>query len=69
MRHSAKQYVSGEHHVNTVEGFWSQFKRSVRGTHVHISRKHMWKYLAEFRFRYNNRKAPGAMFGLLMRDL
>src|SRR5258707_5288887 len=42
--HSAKEYVRGIHHVNTLEGHWGLFKRAVKGTHVHISSKHAWKY-------------------------
>lgn len=55
------------HHVNTLEGAWSQLKRSIRGTHVHVSPKHLWKYVSEFSFRYNMRKeGHGAMFETLV---
>jgi transposase-like protein/predicted RNA-binding Zn-ribbon protein involved in translation (DUF1610 family) len=64
--HSAKQYVDGIHHTNSIEGFWSQLKRSIRGTHVHVSAKHLAKYLGEFEFRYNLRKSPSLMFDLLV---
>ena len=61
--HGAKQYVSGIHHVNGLEGYWSRLKNSINGTHVHVSAKHLWKYVAEFSYRYNMRKEePGAMF-------
>ncbi len=56
VQHSAKEYVSGIHHVNSLEGYWSQLKRSIRGTHVHASPKHLWKYISEFSYRYNMRK-------------
>jgi transposase len=59
--HSAGEYVRGIHHTNTIEGHWSLFKRAVRGTHVHISRKHMWKYVAEFSYRRNMRHSHSAM--------
>ena len=55
--------------MNSIEGYWSHFKRSVRGTHIHISAKHMHLYLAEFDFRHNARKIPDRMFYLLTRML
>jgi transposase len=66
VKHSKKEYVRGEHHVNTLEGHWSLFQRAVKGTHVHISAKHAWKYLAEFSYRRNMRSSHWAMFALLV---
>ena len=66
VEHGAKQYVKGSTHVNGLEGFWAQLKRSITGTHIHISQKHMAKYLAEFEFRFNMRKNPNQMFDRLM---
>ena len=54
------------HHVQHVESFWSLFKRSVKSTHIHISRKHMSKYLDEFTFRSNHRSMGNAMFDLII---
>jgi transposase len=59
VNHSADEWVRGIHHTNTLEGHWSQFKRAVRGTHVHISTKHAWKYVAEFTYRRNSALAHG----------
>lgn len=64
--HGAKEYVSGIHHTNTLEGYWSRLKLSIKGTHVHVSPQHLWKYVSEFSFRYNMRKAPEAMFNRLI---
>ena len=64
--HSDKQWVKGIHHTNSVEGFWSQIKRSIRGTHVHVSKQHMSKYLGEFEYRYNMRGNPEFMFSRLL---
>jgi transposase-like protein len=64
--HSAKEYVRGIHHTNSIEGHWSLFKRAVCGTHVHISSKHMWKYVSEFSYRRNMRHSHWAMFNLLI---
>ena len=60
--HSAGEYVSRFNplvHSNTVEGFFSIFKRGMRGVYQHASKKHLHRYLAEFDFRYSNRIALG----------
>lgn len=66
VNHGSGQYVHGTTHVNGIEGFWSQIKRSIKGTHVRISGKHMEKYLGEFEYRYNMRKRPELMFPRLL---
>jgi len=58
VRHKAKEYVVGAVHTNTIEGFWSIFKRGVVGTFHKVSAKYMPLYVAEFQFRYNNRQNP-----------
>lgn len=60
--HSRREWVRGDTHTNTIEGYWSRLKNSIKGTHVHISERHAWKYVSEFSFRYNMRKRPAAMF-------
>lgn len=45
----------GHWHTQTIDGFWSIFKRSIRGTHTAVSKKHLQKYLNEFAFRRNHR--------------
>ncbi len=61
--HSIAEYVRYEPgktvHTNTVEGYFSLFKRGMRGTYQHCQEKHLHRYLAEFDFRYNNRVALG----------
>lgn len=57
--HSHDEYVRGDIHTNTVEGYFSIFKRGMRGVYQHCSEKHLHRYLAEFDFRYNNRAALG----------
>jgi transposase-like protein/IS1 family transposase len=54
--HSRHQYVVGAVHTNTIEGFWSIFKRGVVGTFHKMSAKYMPLYVAEFQFRYNHRR-------------
>jgi transposase-like protein len=66
VNHGREEWVSGEHHTNTIESFWGHFKRSIRGTHVSVSRKHLAKYLGEFEFRYNLRHSPQVMFSRLL---
>ena len=66
VNHAAEQWVDGIVHTNTLEGFWSQIKRSIRGTHIHVSRKHLAKYLGEFEYRWNLRKRPEIMFARLL---
>ncbi|MDE3023559.1 MAG: IS1595 family transposase [Pseudomonadota bacterium] len=58
-RHSAGEYVRGKTHTNTVEGFYSVFKRGMRGVYQHCSEKHLHRYVAEFDFRYNQRARLG----------
>jgi transposase-like protein len=67
--HGCKQWADGDTHVNTLEAFWSMLKRSIRGTHIHVSRQHLPKYLGEFEFRYNRRKRPETMFADLVASL
>lgn len=59
VKHSAKEYVRGDVHTNSAEGYFSIFKRGMRGVYQHCSEKHLHRYLAEYDFRYNNRSAKG----------
>ena len=64
--HSKKEYVRGEVHTNTIEGFWGALKRGINGTYVWVSAKHLQKYLWEFEYRHNLRREPWLMFQLLL---
>ena len=60
--HSKKEYVNRskpEVHTNTVEGFYSIFKRGMKGVYQHCGKQHLHRYAAEFDFRYSNRIANG----------
>jgi len=57
--HSDNEYVRGDIHTNTVEGFFSILKRGVYGVYQHVSEAHLHRYLAEFDFRYSNREKLG----------
>lgn len=56
--HKSFEWVRGKTHTNTIEGFWSQLKRSIDGTYHAVSPKHLQLYLNEFVFRYNHRHVP-----------
>jgi hypothetical protein len=55
VRHGAGEYGRGVIHTNTVEGFYSVFKRGMIGIYQHCGEAHLHRYTAEFDFRYNNR--------------
>jgi hypothetical protein len=57
--HAKEEYVRGTVHTNTVEGYYSIFKRGMKGIYQHCSERHLHRYLAEFDFRYNHRVALG----------
>ena len=67
VNHSAHEYVGFDGaSTNSIEGFWAAVKRGINGTHVHVSAKHLPKYLAEFEYRWNMRSRPHAMLDRLM---
>lgn len=57
VNHSIGEYVRGEAHTNTIEGYFSIMKRGIAGVYHHVSQQHLKRYLAEFDFRYNERIA------------
>jgi transposase-like protein len=62
VKHSAKEYVrhgDAKIHTNTIEGFFSIFKRGMKGVYQHCGEQHLQRYLHEFDFRYSNRAALG----------
>jgi hypothetical protein len=59
VNHGAKEYVRGQITTNTVEGYYSIFKRGMKGVYQHCKEKHLHRYLSEFDFRYSNRAALG----------
>ena len=67
VNHGTKEYVAKDGTtVNSVEGFWSRLKLSIKGTHIHVSKKHLAKYAAEFEYRFNSRNCPEAMLAELL---
>ncbi len=61
--HRADEYVRGDIYTNTVEGFFSIFKRGMKGVYQHCEKKHLHRYMAEFDFRYSNRVKLGVSDG------
>ena len=68
VNHLHKEYVRGSVHTNSIESFWSHFKRSVSRTYVCVSKQHLQTYLCEFEFLYNLRKQPSLMLDLLLQS-
>jgi len=68
VHHGLGEYVRGDAHTNSVEGFWGQLKRSINGTFHQVSRQHLQAYVDEFAFRYNHRQKiyPFPIFGALV---
>lgn len=66
VRHGAGEYVKGEAHVNTIEGFWSLVKRGISGVHHAVSPKYLQDYVNEYSYRYNHRNSEAPMFGLML---
>ena len=70
VRHELKQFVRGNYHTNTLEGFWSIFKRGIYGIYHQVSPKHLARYCDEFSYRYNSRKlADGVRFEIALTQL
>ena len=59
VNHSIGEYVRGDVHTNTIEGYFSIMKRGIHGVYHHVSQQHLKRYLAEYDFRYNEREKLG----------
>jgi transposase len=55
VNHGAEEFARDGCHVNTIEGYRARLKLSIRGTHVHVSGKHLQKDVGQFEYRYNSR--------------
>lgn len=67
INHVEKEYVRGAFDTNTIEGVWSQLKRTLKGTHIKVSKKHLQKYVDEVTFRYIHRDQQDIMFEEILR--
>jgi transposase-like protein len=66
VNHSAHEWVRGDVHTGTIDGFWGLLKRGVIGTYHQISVKHLHRYLSEFQFKWNHRKAQDIFVLVIM---
>jgi hypothetical protein len=66
VNHGDEEYVRGDVHVNTAEGFFSLLKRGINGVYHHVGKGHLGRYVDEFAFRYNIRQEPDAARPLLI---
>ncbi|SEO74246.1 ISXO2-like transposase domain-containing protein, partial [Mucilaginibacter gossypiicola] len=64
-----EEYVKGEYHTNTLEGFWTLLKRGIYGQYHKVSSEHLQAYLDEFTFKYNNRTNKSNFALLIQRSL
>lgn len=69
VNHSAKEWVRGDVHVNSVESFWGNVKRGIKGTYIFVSPKYLPTYLCEFQYRHNLRQHQQLMFETLLQAL
>lgn len=69
VNHDLEEWVRGDCHVNSIEGFWSHLKKGIKSTHVSVSRQHLEKYVREFGFRFNHRHEPESMFRKLLAQI
>lgn len=66
VQHCAKQYVSGNAHVNTIESLWSTIKRGISGVNHSVSPLYLQSYLDSYIYRYNHRKDETPLFQSLL---
>jgi len=66
VNHAAKEWTRDHWHTNTIEAFWAMVRRTIAGTHIWVSKKHLSKYLDEIEYRWNLRKHQELMFPLLL---
>jgi len=66
IKHSFGEYIKGQTHTNTVEGYFSLLKRGITGVFHHVSKKHLHRYLSEFDFRYNMRKQDDGVLAFML---
>jgi transposase len=69
IHHSAKVYVVGDIHTNTVEGFWSLIKRGIGGVYHAVSQKYLQTYLDEYSYRYNRRDQGNLIFKSILGEV
>jgi len=66
VNHSANEFKHGIYHTNSIENCWSNLKRTIKGTHIHVSTKHLQKYVNEVAFRMMHRDRQDEMFDIIL---
>ncbi len=69
VNHGSEEYVRGEAHTNTIEGFWSLMKRGISGVYHAVSPKYLQEYVNEYAFRYNHRLDEAPMFQTILKQI
>lgn len=69
VKHGHKEWVRGNVHTNSIEGFWSNVKHGLIGVYRGVSRKYLQRYLDEYTFRYNRRQGATPMFEEIMQRI
>jgi transposase-like protein/ribosomal protein L37AE/L43A len=69
INHFNKQYVNGNIHTNTIDGFWSLVKGGIKGVYRHVSPEYLDSYVNEYEFRYNHRKDEQPMFQTFLNQI
>ena len=69
VNHSEKEWVRGEVHTGTIDGYWSLVKRGIVGSFHRMSIKHLHRYLFEFQWRWNHRSEPDMFARVIARLL
>ena len=69
INHSANEFKRGEFHTNGIENAWSNLKRTIKGTHIHVSPEHLQKYVDEVAFRLMHRDRQDEMFEIILSQL
>lgn len=69
INHIENEFKRGNYHTNSIENVWSNLKRTIKGTHIHVSAKHLQKYVDEVAFRMMNRDKQDSMFETILQNV
>lgn len=69
INHIENEFKRGEYHTNAIENVWSNLKRTIKGTHIHVSAKHLQKYVDEVAFRMMNKDKQDTMFETILQNV
>lgn len=66
VNHLENEFKRGTYHTNSIENAWSNLKRTIKGTHIHVSKVHLQKYVDEVAFRLMNKDRQDEMFDIIL---